>query len=589
MTSITEISQRLAGHTEAVCAYLLPAGKITSGRWEVGGINGDTGKSLKVTLNGDHAGHWTDFADNARGDLIDLWEQTRNCDKFTAIKEAKAYLGIHDPENLTPKRYKLAPDRPELKPLNATGKAMQYLAVSRKIEPSIVNRFKIVGDEEKKAIVFPSYGPSGVLVNRSYVKLERDDKGNKVVWQDKECAPCLWGWQGLDESAMKAREILICEGQIDAMTWTQWGVNALSIPNGSGRSWIEYEWDNLAAFATIYLSYDTDGKSDENLRETIKRLGIHRCRIVKLPHKDANDALKAGCCAEDARKWLHESKWSECQGVSEAKEFIADTVEEFYPSPDKDNGFKVKFLKRLDGEICFRPAEITVWTGVAGHGKTTLLSFIMSLAVLNGKRVMFASMEMKPSKILKRIVQGVSGVALPTIEEINGVFDATDSRILFINKIGYIARTELLEMMRFSYSRYGAKQFVIDSLMRVQGLEEDYPAQGDFMNELARFVKDTDSHVHLVCHPRKMSGEGVTPGKLDIKGSSLIANNCDNVIAVQRNMEKANIRRERALTTDEDSKMPDTFVTVEKQRETGWEGRFELRFDFETGRFSSFR
>jgi hypothetical protein len=47
--------------------------------------------------------------------------------------------------------------------------------------------------------------------------------------------------------------------------------------------------------------------------------------------------------------------------------------------------------------------------------------------------------------------------------------------------VGFIDPDELLEMMDFAFCRYGATHFVIDFLMRISGLEENAPAQGDFM------------------------------------------------------------------------------------------------------------
>jgi len=121
------------------------------------------------------------------------------------------------------------------------------------------------------------------------------------------------------------------------------------------------------------------------------------------------------------------------------------------------------------------------------------------------------------------------------------------------------------------------QHFVIDSMMRIAGLEEDFPSQGVFMNRLQEFVKDTGTHVHLVVHPRKGQAGG-KPGMLDVKGSSLIPNNADNIVVVARNEAKMALSKERELDDDE-KQWHDTEVTVEKQRESGWLGTFYLRFN----------
>ena len=49
---------------------------------------------------------------------------------------------------------------------------------------------------------------------------------------EADCEPCLFGWQALDA---KARSVVICEGEIDYMIYTQLGINSLSVPFVDGK------------------------------------------------------------------------------------------------------------------------------------------------------------------------------------------------------------------------------------------------------------------------------------------------------------------------------------------------------------------
>lgn len=583
---ISEISRRLSCRAEEVCLALLPDGKRAAQYWEVGGVNGHSGKSLKVTLAGEHAGKWKDYADDEmRGDLIDLWEQARGVSKLDALRQIKAFLGIVEIEPERRKLWSKPPDSRKIKAIDDAGRVMAFLAGERKLEPAIVNRFRIMGDGSN--IIFPSYSPDGELVNRSYRQLALDDEGKKKVWQDKGCAPCLWGWHALGKPAFDSRTILICEGQIDAMTWTQWGIPALSVPNGSGNTWIEYEWENLNAFSTIYFSFDSDGKTAAALTEAVKRLGIHRCRIVTMPHKDANDALKASCCAEDARQWLADAKWAECAGLASAEDYRAQVYDQFFPKPDEAKGLRIKLLSRYDGGIVFLPGDVTVWTGVTSHGKSTMLNFLFSVMLCASERVFIASMEMKPAKIIRRMFQAMLASEKADKDDIEECYRLVEDKLFFANRVGSIDQNELFDLMQFSFSRYGVTNFLIDSLMRINGLEEDYPAQGEFMNRLQKFTKETGAHAHLVCHPRKINeADGV--GKMDIKGASLIPNNADNIVSVRRNFKKMEIQKERAITAAEDREMWDAMVCSEKDREEGWQGSIYLRYCPKTFRFLAY-
>jgi twinkle protein len=129
---------------------------------------------------------------------------------------------------------------------------------------------------------------------------------------------------------------------------------------------------------------------------------------------------------------------------------------------------------------------------------------------------------------------------------------------------------------------------VIDSLMRVQGLEENWPAQGEFCNRLQDFAKETGAHVHLVAHLAKPSQDASRPSMYAVKGSSLMVNNADNVLLVLRNPEKEKRRKAGKLTSEDERSMHDSEVIVEKQRETGWMGVIRMDFDSQKLRYSAY-
>jgi len=573
--TVAEISRRLSERAEELCRFLLPGGKRERGNWITGDVSGSRGKSLHVHLEGQYAGHWKDFAaDEDKGDLLDLWRFSKGITAIEAIREAKQWLGIQDPAAARSERDYAKPPKDVTKILGSNGTAIDWLVSKRGLDVSIVNKFRVEGSAEHKAIAFPCYSPAGNLVNRSYRTLGADKK----VWQDKGCAPSLFGWQALDESAYKTSTILLCEGQIDCMTWTQLGFNALSVPNGSGLTWIEFEWDNLSAFDRVYLSFDQDGTGNEMVERVINRLGRHRCMVVLLPKKDINDCLLAGYSATDAEQWVLAARVPRIQDLVMASELEQRILRECEP---KAPVFTLPFLKGSDDEgrtgFYPRPGEVTIWSGTTHNGKSTFLNyFILSLLVI-GQNVMVASMEMKVEALIRRMLMSYHS-RKPTVQDVSAFIQECGSNLIFADKVGFVAQDELMDMMRYSYQRYGVTHLFIDSLMRVDKLEEDYVAQGAFLNILQEFAKSTGAHVHLVAHPRKKD-ESRHLDKLDIKGSSLIPNNADNIVFVIRNFEKERLRADGKLSDLEAYEMHDTEIMVDKQRETGWCGSFYLRFD----------
>ena len=571
---VSEISERLAAQAQAVVAHLLPGAKLHGNMMLCGDVGGSPGESLKIGIHGTYAGQWRDWSnDDDKGDLLDLWRISRGITPAEAIKQAKSFLGILDPVRAYEPRSYSKPEKVDSSHLSEAGKAMSYLRDKRGLRNSTVQAFKIEGCPEKGAIIFPSYSPAGELVNRSYRTLG----AQKKVWQDKDCAPSLFGWQALPESAYKAKTVLLSEGQIDAATWHQWGIPALSIPNGSGCAWIDYEWENLAAFDTIYLAFDQDDAGRKITETVAGRLGKHRCFIVSMPKKDANDCLMAGFVAGDAADWVANAATPKVKRLVTAADMEARLVAEITPKPEP---FTISFMAKHwpHSGFWFRPGEVTVWGGFAGAGKSTILNYLKSQLLAQETPIFEASLEMKVETTLRRLATIFQGHKLDE-PSARSFARGCGQHLIFADVVGSMKRDELMEMLWFAFRRYGCVHFMIDSLMRIEELEEDYPAQGQFCNRLQDFAKETGAHVHLVAHLAKPSQSMERPTMYGIKGSSLIVNNADNVLLVCRNPDKEKLRRIGKLTDEGDQSTHDAEVIVEKQRETGWTGIFKLKFD----------
>ncbi|WP_303755680.1 toprim domain-containing protein, partial [Enterobacter hormaechei] len=82
---------------------------------------------------------------------------------------------------------------------------------------------------EVPAVAFP-YIRNGELLQVKRIGTERPN-GKKLIMAEADCEPCLFGWQALDKNT---RLVVLCEGEIDCMTFTQLGYDALSVPFGGG-------------------------------------------------------------------------------------------------------------------------------------------------------------------------------------------------------------------------------------------------------------------------------------------------------------------------------------------------------------------
>lgn len=567
-----DISRMLAEKADAVARHLLPNGKRNGAEWECGSVGGEKGSSLKVHLTGAKAGVWADFAGNESGDLLDLWATVRQKSLGEAIKEAKEYLGLRSPfsNQPGPKVYNKPKKPANLEPLKQSDPVRNYLEFERRLPQEALEAFRV--GVRGGQIVLPYFSASGELVNIKYLDVHRDENGKKKISVEAGCAPALFGWQALDK---ETRVVTICEGELDAITLHSYGVSALSVPFGAGTGakldWIDYEWDNLDRFDTVYLCYDNDDAGQASIKEVVNRIGIHRCRIVTLPHKDANECLQKGVPPEQIAECFKSAKSIAPPEICEPTQFRETVIDYFYPPEGRPTGFKPLIL---DGKVTFGVGEVTVWTGYSAHGKSALLGNVLLFAMLDGERVAIASMEMKPQQTLGRMIRQFWAREKPTVYEIENALDWMRGRVWIYDVMGNIGSKKLLELMTYSTRRHGVTHFVIDSLMKCSVDSEDYNAQRVFLNDLCTYAKSTGCHIHLVAHLRKGPEEEML-GKEAIKGSSDIGNQVDNSLTVWRNKKKENnVRDGQSYSFVE----PDVVVFCDKQRESGWEGKIPLFF-----------
>lgn len=587
---ISELAQQLANQAEAVARHLLPGGKLVGGEWVCGSTDGESGQSCKVRVTGGKRGVWADFAAGTSGDLIDLWRTVRGLDMKATLAEVKDYLGVFDPASV-PKKQKTfrRPERPKgaTKPKE---KVRAYME-SRKLTARSIEAFRVAGidvcpvapKEPGPWMVFP-FQRDGELVFVKYLSLERPG-GKKIVRAEAECEPCLFGWQTITDTD---RVVAITEGEIDAMSLHEYGIPALSVPFGGGKGakqqWIEYEYENLDRFSEIYLCLDNDATGREAVEEIVSRLGAHRCRIVTLPHKDANECLMQGVTGEEIARCFATAETLDPQELKKPNGYLHEVVECFYPSGGKLPGFDLPW-KKIPHRLL--NGELSIWTGINGHGKSILLGQILTHAIPQNHKAVIASFEMPPRKTLARIVRQMTGKEMPNREEIIDAVQFINPAIWIFDLVGTAKKQRLMDVFFYAHKRYGITQFVIDSLMKCGICDDDYNGQKAFVEELCDFCKTTKAHVHLVAHARKGSSEMDPPNKMDIKGTGSLTDLADNVFCVHRNKRKEQDMGELlagnggAKGREDLDKEYDTFLLWHKSREYGGEaeGSYGLYFN----------
>jgi twinkle protein len=591
MLTAKEISERLSAQAEDFCRRFYPNGKKESGNWCVGSIGGEAGDSLRIQVVGSKAGIWMDFATGTeKGDLLDLIAAARNVTLGQAIRIAKEeYLGIRDPGNqYVPKKKYFTPkfDKAIKLKENPGTPVEQYLTTERKLTIETIHRFRIAQHEHPThgpCIAFPSKSADGkAWIAVKWIALKRTPEGKKIISMPTKTeggealsqAPTLFGWQAFPAGS---RVCLIVEGQIDAMTWSQWGMeNVLSIPNGVGDpTWIDYEWDALLQFDTIFLSFDMDDAGKKAVAEVARRLGIHRCPIVKLPHNDANACLLAGCGPEDAARWMMAAKPITPQEIKAPIDFKEKILARNRPPEEGQNPIGLE-IPELRGRVRFLPAEVTMWTGYSTHGKTSFLLQLALYAAQAGENIAIGSFEMRGEDTCEKMSKCLAFSAELGEDVLDSALRWMSGKIWIYDFRGLITQDKLYELMSYSVMRHGVKHVIIDSLMKCQISSEDYEAQRLFLNKFISFCADNEIHGHIVAHPKKSDDDSQAPDIMDIHGGQSVSGQPDRIITLWRNIKKEDSLATNKMRAEDADKHPDAFLCIQKDRVYGKRQRVPL-------------
>src|SRR5690606_3004538 len=200
--------------------------------------------------------------------------------------------------------------------------------------------------------------------------------------------------------------------------------------------------------------------------EISSRLGRHRCYRVQMPYKDGNECLVEGVSKDEMDRCIREAASLDPEGLRRAGDFEEAVTRLFWPEEGAHVGYSVPY-RNIQGKLLSRPAEVTLWSGASGEGKSQILSDCVPHWISEGSRICLASFEMTCAQTLRRMVKQTGGVDRPTPEFISHILRWLDQGLLLYEKVGKSGVEPLLEIFEYARAKYGCDQFIIDSLMRL--------------------------------------------------------------------------------------------------------------------------
>jgi len=212
---------------------------------------------------------------------------------------------------------------------------------------------------------------NGVHHNTKY----RTIAGEKRFWQESERPPCFWQIDRITDPTLSDQALIITEGELDSIAGIQSGFGRIvSVPNGAPEKpvrdesvryqFLEDAPKQLGECKEIILAVDNDANGVVLLNDLALRLGRARCKWVKYPPgcKDLAEVLQQ-FGPRGVVEAINRAQWMQIDGLYR--------VSELPPLPEivpLDSGFP-----GLQPHYRLRPGDLTVVTGIPGHGKTTVI------------------------------------------------------------------------------------------------------------------------------------------------------------------------------------------------------------------------
>ncbi len=260
------------------------------------------------------------------------------------------------------------------------------------------------------------------------------------------------------------------------------------------------------------------------------------------------------------------------QKIKQARLWVDELEEELF-QPVEDRSVAMPWVS-THGTFAFRPGEVTVWAGANGGGKSLMTGQVALSLIRQKQRVLIASFEMKPKTSVKRMLRQYAGRNLEAslvprqsndqrLETYRRFKSYAGDQLWFYDQQGTINAKQMAAVCRYAAIEMSMNHIFIDSLMKCVSGEDDYNAQKAFIDELTAIARDHDVHIHLVHHIRKLQNDEARPSKFDLRGSSSITDQVDNVLILWRNKAKEHAIQQGK---DVDYSLPDAMLLCEKQR-----------------------
>lgn len=473
---------------------------------------------------------------------VDLKEGLFHCHNCGFKGSAKDYIR---------KEYVKPPARIE----KLSPKILSWFESERKISNNTLLQFGITEAKEfmpqigkEVAVMCFNYLRDGQLINIKF-------RGPKKAFKMAKDAELIF--YNLD-SIKDEKECVIVEGEIDCLTLHECGIyNSVSVPNGAskGNQKLEYLdncWQYFENKEKIIIATDNDEAGNSLREELLRRLGKERCFTVVYPDgcKDLNDVLVQKS-KQEVKNIITGAIQYPLEGIVSMDDIHPVTSDWFLNGYPKGTKAKIEGFDQL---LSFVPGQLTLITGIPGHGKDEFVNLIeTNLAKYEDWKWGICSFEEDPQITTTKLIEKFIGKSFDFRQNSNHRITQEDYEkgIVFVDDHFKFFDTEksdtdvesILSLAEQMVKRYGINGFVLNPWNWVDHLRKEYMSETEYVSQcltkIVRFSKKFNIAFFLIAHTTKMqkdksTGKYEVPTLYSINGSANFFNKTHNGITIYR-------------------------------------------------------
>lgn len=420
---------------------------------------------------------------------------------------------------------------------------------NRGIDPVLATKFGLhtvqSGGRNWLAVPYPEHSK---IVNHKY----RVTSEAHAYRMDEDAPLTLWNHDVLLDHSLDSQPLIITEGEWDALTILTAGKHrVVSVPNGAPmrssddealETGNRYQWfwrceSLLQSVDRVILCTDNDEPGRALAADLCRLFGPERCYFVTYPTdcKDAGDVAK------------HHGHTALAQMLDAAKPYPIKGLYSLDDFPERGEVPSYPIgIAPLNDMIAIVPGTLTVFTGYANMGKSTVVNAVMGHLIRGNIPICIASFETDVKPILRDHLR--AAVAQCSLHDARTKpMPHVDERIAaniqiisqLVDEDDEMDLTYFLDLCRTSVIRRGTRVIILDPWNELEHKRRRDENETDYISRALRaikkFAKQYQVAFWIIAHPTKpQEGKARVPGLYDISGSANWANKADYGLTYHR-------------------------------------------------------